>query len=58
MFENEALRSIFGPKRDKVMGRWGKLHEEELCELYFLPSIIKIIRFRRMRWVGHVAQTE
>jgi hypothetical protein len=37
-----------------VTGEWRKLHNEELHELYSLPSIIRIIKSRRMRWTGHV----
>jgi hypothetical protein len=51
-----VLRRIFGPKRDEVMGEWRKLHNEELCDLYSLPSIIRITKKRRMRWAGHVAR--
>jgi hypothetical protein len=43
MFENKVLRRIFGPKRDKVPGGWGKLHNEELHDLYSSPSIIQIM---------------
>jgi hypothetical protein len=39
-----------------VTGEWRKLHKEELNDLYSLPSIIRIIKVRRMRWVGHVAR--
>jgi hypothetical protein len=56
VFENRVLRRIFGPKRDGVMGGWRKLHNEELHKLYSSPSIIRIIKSRRMRWVGHVAR--
>jgi hypothetical protein len=56
VFENRVLRRIFGPKREEVTGEWGKLHNEELHDLYSLPSIIRIIKSRRMRWVGHVAR--
>jgi hypothetical protein len=56
LFENRALRKIFGPKWDEVTGGWRKLHNEELRDLYFLPSIIRIIKSRRMSWVGHVAR--
>jgi hypothetical protein len=56
VFENRVLRRIFGPKRDGVMGGWRKLHNEELHNLYFSPSIIRIIKSRRMRWVGYVAR--
>jgi hypothetical protein len=47
VFENRVLRRIFGPKRDGVMGWWRKLHNEELHDLYSLPSIIRIIKSRR-----------
>jgi hypothetical protein len=56
VFENRVLRRIFGPKRDEVTGEWRKLHNEELRDLYYSPSIIKIIKSRRMRWAGHVAR--
>jgi hypothetical protein len=49
-----VLRRIFGPKRDRVTGGWRKLHNEELHNLYYSPSIIRIIKLSRMRWVGHV----
>jgi hypothetical protein len=55
VFENRVMR-IFGPKRDGVMGGWKKLHNEELHNLYSSPSIIRIIKSRRMRWAGHVAR--
>jgi hypothetical protein len=56
VFENRVLRTIFGPKRDEVTGEWRKLHNEELHDLYYSPSIIRIIKARRMRWAGHVAR--
>jgi hypothetical protein len=56
VFENRVLRRIFGPKRDEVTGEWRKLHNEELYDLYSSPSIIRIIKSRRMRWAGHVAR--
>jgi hypothetical protein len=49
------LRWIFGLKRDEVTGKWRKLHNEELRDLYSSPSII-IIKSRRMRCAGHVAR--
>jgi hypothetical protein len=51
-----VLRRIFGPKRDGVTGGWRKLHNEELHNLYSSPSIIGIIKTRRLRWAGHVAR--
>jgi hypothetical protein len=56
VFENRTLRRIFGPRRDEVTGEWRKLHNEELHDLYSSPSIIRIIKSRRMRWAVHVAR--
>jgi hypothetical protein len=53
-FENRMLRRIFGLKRYEVTGGWRKLHNEKLCDLYSLPSIIRIIKSMRMRWAVHV----
>jgi len=54
VFENRALRRVFGPKRDEVTGEWRKLHNEELNDLYSLLSIVRVVKSRRMRWAGHV----
>jgi hypothetical protein len=56
VFENRVFRRIFGPKRDEMTGDWIKLHNEELHSLYSFPSIIRMIKSRRMRWAGHVAR--
>jgi hypothetical protein len=50
--ENRVLRRIFGPKRDEVTGGWRNLHNEELHNLYSSPSIIRMIKSRRMRCAG------
>jgi hypothetical protein len=65
VFENRVLSRIFGPKRDGVTGgrrklyneelHNRKLYKEELHNLYSSPSIIRIIKSRRMRWAGRVA---
>jgi hypothetical protein len=49
VFENRVLRRIFRLKRDEVKDEWRKLHNEELHDLYSSPSIIRIIKSRRMR---------
>ena len=54
VFENVVLR-IFGPRRDEVTGEWRRLHNEELNVLYYSPNIVRVIKSRRMRWVGHVS---
>jgi hypothetical protein len=56
VFENRVLRKIFGPKRDEVTEEWRKLHNEELRDLYSSPSIIRIIKSRRIRWADHVTR--
>ena len=50
------LRRIFGPRRDGVTGQWRKLHNEELNDLYSSPNVVRVIKSRRLRWVGHVAR--
>jgi hypothetical protein len=56
MFENRVLRRIFGPKRDEVTGEWRKLHNEVLHDLYSSPTIVRVIKSRRMSWAGNVAR--
>jgi hypothetical protein len=56
VFENRVLRRIFGPKRDEVTGERRKLHNKELRDVYSSPSIVRIIKSRRMKWAGHVAR--
>ena len=53
---NVALRIIFGPRKDEVTGEWRRLHNEELNDLYCSPNILRVIKWRRMRWAGHVAR--
>jgi hypothetical protein len=49
VFENRVLRRIFGPKRDEATGKWRRLHNEELNDLYSSANIIRVIKSRRMR---------
>jgi hypothetical protein len=56
VLENRVLRRIFGSKRDEVAGGWRKLHNEELHNSYSSPSIIRMIRSRRMGWARDVAR--
>jgi hypothetical protein len=56
VFEKSVLRRILWPEKDKVKGKWRKLHSEKLKDLYSSPIIIQVIKSRRMRWAGHVAR--
>jgi hypothetical protein len=35
---------------------WKKLHNDELQNMYSSPSIVRVIKSRKMRWAGHVAR--
>ena len=56
VFENMVLRRIFGPRKDEVTGEWRRLHNEELNDLYSSPSIVRVIKSRRMGGAGYVAR--
>jgi hypothetical protein len=56
VFENRVLRGIFGPKREVETGELTRLHTEQLHDLYASSTIVRVIKTRRMRWVGHVAR--
>ena len=55
VFDNRVLGKIFGPRRDEVTGVCRKLHNEDLNDLYSSPNIVRVIKSRRMRRMGHVA---
>ena len=55
VFENRVQRRKFGPNRDGVTGEWTKLRIEELNDLYSSPNIARVMKSRRMRWLGQAA---
>jgi hypothetical protein len=55
VFEKRLLRRIFRLKRNEVVGGWRRLHNDWLHNLYSSPSIIRMMKSRRMEWAGHVA---
>ena len=55
VLENMAARRIFGPKKDEVTGKWGKLRNEELNDLYSSSNLIRVLK-SRMLWARHVAR--
>jgi hypothetical protein len=56
VFENRALRRIFGSRREEVTEEWRKLHNEELNDLYCSPIILWVIKSRIIRWARHIAR--
>jgi hypothetical protein len=56
VFDNRALRKVFGPKNDEVTRGWRKLHNEDFYDLYSCKNIIRVKKSMRMRWAGYVAR--
>jgi hypothetical protein len=54
VFENRVLRRTIGQNRDEVTGGWRKLHRRSFITYTFAKC--RIIKSRRMRWAGHIAQ--
>ena len=52
MREENRLRLF--EKRHEITVEWRRLHNKELYNPFFSPSIIRIIELRRMRWEGHI----
>ena len=57
VIETRIMRKLFGPKREKVTWYCGKMHNGELCDLYYSPNTISVIK-RKMRFAGDVAQMQ
>jgi hypothetical protein len=56
VLENRVLRRIFEPKREELAGGWNRLHNEKIHNLWYASlNIIRVVKSRRMRWVGLVA---
>jgi hypothetical protein len=49
-----VLRRIYEPRREEITAGWRKLHNDKLHNISSSPLIIRVIKLRRMRWVGHV----
>jgi hypothetical protein len=47
VFENRVQRRIFGPRREEVTGKWRKLHNEELNDLYCSPNIVRVKKIEK-----------
>jgi hypothetical protein len=56
VFGNRVLRRVFGPEREEVTGEWGKIHNEELHDLYSLLNIVRVVKSRRMSLAWHVVR--
>ena len=54
---DRALRKC-GSKRDDMTQEWRRLHNEEISDLYSLPNIVRVIKWRRMSWAGHLERME
>jgi len=57
-FENRVMRKTFGTKRDDVIVQWKGQHNAEHNVLYSSPNIVRVIKSRTMRCLGHIARME
>ena len=55
-FLHVSLVIIFGPERDEVTREWRKLHNDELNDLYCSPNTFRVVKSKRIGWVGHAAR--
>jgi hypothetical protein len=56
LFENRVQRRTLRFKRDKMLGGWRKLHNEERHNLYCSTKIIRMVKSRMMGWSGYVTR--
>lgn len=56
VFERKVLRKIFGPVQDATTGEWRIRHNEELNSIYRHPTIVGLVRSKRLEWAGHVSR--
>jgi hypothetical protein len=54
-FANRVLRRIFGPERDEITGEWRRVHIAGVNDLHSSPNIVRVIKAKIMKWLGHVA---
>jgi hypothetical protein len=55
VYEIRALKEEFGPRRGEVKEVGVKLHNVKLHNLHCSPSIIRMIKSRKIRWTWDVA---
>jgi hypothetical protein len=58
VLENKVLRKIFRPKQDKRSEQFRISHNKDLPDLYRSPSVVGIVKYRRLRWAEHVARID
>ena len=56
MFEERVLKNVFVRKGEEVAEEWRKIHNEELQDVCFSTNNPRMIKWKRMRWVDHVAR--
>jgi hypothetical protein len=44
--------------RKEGRGGWRRLHNDELHDLYSSPNVLRVIKSRSIRWVGHGAHVD
>jgi hypothetical protein len=54
VFENRALRVLFGSEREEVAGSWKRLHNEGFHNLFASPNVTVVIKLKRMRWTREI----